>query len=77
MVLHKSKVQEKCEEFETKIRIAIICYFCFYIIILIQILVDFLRDQYNAFQRDAINRGRNPARSHEMHQRRYQPGRHR
>ena len=75
MILHNSKVQEKCEEFETKIRIAIICYFCFYIIILIQILVDLVRDQFNAIQR--ANRGRNPARSHEMHQRRYQPGRHR
>ena len=68
-----SKVQEKCEQFETKIRIAIVCYFCFYIIILVQILVDLVRDQLKTVQRD--NRRRNPTRSHEMHQRRYQPGR--
>ena len=66
-------MQEKCEQFEMKIRIAIVCYFCFYIIILVQILVDLVRDQLKTVQRD--NRRRNPTGSHEMHQRRYQPGR--
>lgn len=40
---------------------------------LVQILVDLVKDQLKAVQRD--NRRRNPAGSQEMHQRRYQPGR--